>query len=244
MTLLTVVDANDANTYNQEPLAVRKSCKPGDVAVQEQWLGCSKLGGGFVRSTNFVRGAHAIGDVRFKPNHPQCLMKPNTLPSRHTEHLCMGVCNDDNQKRDTGYSTAPADTVTTKTLADLHMAAAKEMAADNQKLFTNAGVYSIIASLKAMGADKAVPDGSHAFYQQRYTPKWSCNAPSNTPPLLMGGAPQAPVEEPNNLSGGSVVVHGRVIRMKNVKAPAAKAPAAAPAKAKAAAPSSGRRLLK
>lgn len=57
VTLVTVQDANEANTYNQEPLAIRKSCKPGDVAQAEKWYGCSKVGSGFNANTNFVRRA-------------------------------------------------------------------------------------------------------------------------------------------------------------------------------------------
>jgi len=59
--MVTVLDANDANTYKSEPLAMRKSCKPGDVD-QNQWYGISKLdSSSYNKDTTFVRGVDMYG---------------------------------------------------------------------------------------------------------------------------------------------------------------------------------------
>jgi len=55
VTLATVRDANSENPFNQEPMYVRKSCRPGDQQMSEVWLGCSTAGRRFTKDTNFVR---------------------------------------------------------------------------------------------------------------------------------------------------------------------------------------------
>lgn len=154
----------------------------------------------------------------------------------------MGVCNDDNQRNAAGYrSSRSPQFMTQRTMGSLHVSAANEMAADNRKLFENSGVYSIIASFKEL-AGKAMPDGSHNFYQSRFTPKFLCNAAQPKQLLKAGAAGVAPLtawEDADNLSKGSVVVRGVVIGGDKMQPIKSAAPAPAPAKAKAA----GRRLL-
>lgn len=167
-------------------------------------------------------------------------MQPDSMGIKHSQYLCMGVCNDDGQKRDASFVDGQPQAMIVRNLGSLHMSAAKELAAANQELFKSANITDIINNLYKM-AEQSMPDNSLAFYQKIGTPKWACQAPK---PLLKGGAgavaPLGTWEEPDNLSKGSVVVRGVVIGGdKMIRGVRGAAPVPAPAKANQAA---GRRM--
>lgn len=210
--LMTVMDATD---WAADPLRLRYSCKPEDLL--DTVYACSSLSS-------------------FSTDKQVALML--TQKTGNSDKLCVEFDTTGDGQAMEPYRKRP-DLFAVTTFNAQARSAASPLAAKNQKLFENAGVYSIIKTLGDMAtAPNIMPPGSFKAYQDQFTPRLACTGPKPT----LGATAIKPLgtwEAPDNLSKGSVVLKGVVIGGEAMQRVAAgNAPQAA-----VAAPKGARRLL-